>query len=205
MNGLTNYITELSWEETITRWYVLIDDAYQLGLKHKRIAARWSGPVPAVSDSEIITLGVVIETYFQGHEELGYAFIQQYLRGLFPRLLDLDRFNVRRRGLVSEVEVIRQSLRDQKLDPKAEVRVVDSLPIELMTYTRGSRSKSAIGQDYFGRVTSKDAKIFGLRLHATVTEQFLVDDWLLAPACVHDSQVVDPLVADRKALVLIGD
>jgi hypothetical protein len=29
MNGLTNYITERPWEDTITAWYVYVDDAYQ--------------------------------------------------------------------------------------------------------------------------------------------------------------------------------
>ena len=29
MNGLTNYITEVAWEETITIWYVQVNDSYQ--------------------------------------------------------------------------------------------------------------------------------------------------------------------------------
>jgi hypothetical protein len=29
MNGLTKYITERPWEDTVTRWFVLVDDAYQ--------------------------------------------------------------------------------------------------------------------------------------------------------------------------------
>ena len=29
MNGLTDYITQQPWEDTITAWYVLVDDAYQ--------------------------------------------------------------------------------------------------------------------------------------------------------------------------------
>ena len=28
MNGLTNYITERPWLDTITAWYVHVDDAY---------------------------------------------------------------------------------------------------------------------------------------------------------------------------------
>ena len=29
MNGLTDYITERSWSDTVTTWYVQVDDAYQ--------------------------------------------------------------------------------------------------------------------------------------------------------------------------------
>ena len=102
MNGLTNYITDQPWEDTITRWYVLVDDAYQRILARRHRPLRASGPRPTFSDSEVITVALIIETFFQGHEEVGYAFVRQYLRALFPHLLDLDRFNARRRDLCGE-------------------------------------------------------------------------------------------------------
>lgn len=205
MNGLTNYITEQAWTDTITHWYVLVDDAYQRLLERRGTPLRTRGPAPEVSDSEVITIGLIIETYFQGHEEVGYAFVVQYLNDMFPRLLDLDRFNARRRDLIGVIEVIRCDLRDQKLTADDPVRLVDSAPVTLMTYTRGNRSRSVVGSDYFGVVTSKKNKFFGLRLHLTTTANQLIDDWLLAPAAAHDIKVVDALVSDRHDLVLVGD
>jgi hypothetical protein len=32
---------------------------------------------------------LILETFFQGHEEVGYAFVTQYMHDLFPRLVDL--------------------------------------------------------------------------------------------------------------------
>lgn len=136
---------------------------------------------------------------------MGYAFVSQYLWDMFPYLLDLDRFNVGRRALVAVMEAIRRNLRDQKLDADDPIRLVDSAPITLMTYTRGKRSQSAIGSDYFGVITRKKAKFFGLRLHATVTIGQMIDDWMLAPASVHDVKALDTLVLDARNLVLIGD
>jgi hypothetical protein len=205
MNGLTNYITEQSWVDTITIWYVLVDDAYQRVLVRRGQPLRKRGPVPEVSDSEIITIGLILETFFQGHEEVGYAFVTQYLHDLFPRLLDLDRFNARRRALIGMIELIRCDLRDQKLAADDPVRLVDSAPITLMTYTRGKRARSVIGSDYFGVVTSKKAKFFGLRLHLTTTADQLIDEWVLAPAAAHDVKVLEVLVAECHDLVLVGD
>jgi len=205
MNGLTNYITQRPWLEIITTWYVLIDDAYQRWLTKHGPALRQSGPAPVFSDSEVITVGLIIETFFQGHEEVGYAFVAQYLRGLFPQLLDLDRFNARRRDLIAVIEAIRRDLRDQKLNRADPIRLVDSAPITLMTYTRGARCASVVGSEYFGVVTSKKGKVFGLWLHATVTVDQLIDDWCLAPASYLDPKVLDALVQDRRDLVLIGD
>jgi len=205
MNGLTDYITEQTWTDTITTWYVLVDDAYQRVIARQGGPLRARGPLPDMSDSEVITISLVIETYFQGHEEVGYAFVGQYLRDLFPRLLDGDRFNARRRALVGLIEMVRRDLRDQKLNTQERVRLVDSAPVTLMTYTRGNRSQSVVGSDYFGVITSKKSKFFGLRLHLTVTPNQLVDEWLLAPAAEHDVKVLDTLLLDCRDLILIAD
>ena len=98
MNGLTKYITECAWEDTITAWFVLVDDALQGIIAKRGRPFRASGPAPVFSDSEVITVSLIIETFFHGNEELGYAFVEQYLLGMFPKLIDLDRFNARRRN-----------------------------------------------------------------------------------------------------------
>ena len=205
MNGLTNYITDQPWEDTITRWYVLVDDAYQRLLARRGRPLRASGPPPSFTDSEVITVALIIETFFQGHEEVGYAFVRQYLRALFPQLLDLDRFNVRRRELIGLIEAIRCQLRDQIIDRADPIRLVDSAPITLMTYPRGEACQSVIGKAYFGVVTSKKGKFFGWRVHATVTGDQLIDDWMVAPASVADPQALAALVEQRRDLPLIGD
>jgi hypothetical protein len=205
MNGLTDYITQRPWVDIITAWFVLVDDAYQRLVAKRGRPLRTSGPAPTFSDSEVITVALIIETFFQGHEDVGYAFVSQYLRDLFPNLIDLDRFNARRRELIAVIEAIRRDLRDQKLDRTDPVRLVDSAPVALMTYTRGANCKSMVGNQFFGVVTSKKGKVFGLRLHTTVTVDQLIDEWLLAPASVPDPQVLDALVLDCRDLTLIGD
>lgn len=205
MNGLTDYITQRPWEETITMWYVLVDDAYKRLIAKRGRSLRASGPGPTFSDSEVITVSLIIETFFQGHEEVGYAFVCQYLRHLFPDLIDVDHFNERHRDLIAVIEAIRRDLRDQKLDRADPVRLVDSAPVTLMTYTRGARCQSFVGNQFFGVVTSKKGKFFGLRLHTTTTVDQLIDEWLLAPASIPDPQVLDELVLDCRDLILIGD
>ena len=205
MNGLTNYITEWNWNDIITSWYVLVDDMYQVIIANLSEPVRQRGPEPQMSDSEVITVSLIIETFFQGHEEVGYAFVTQYLRDMFPDLLNVDRFNVRRRTLIAIMEQIRRLLRDQKLDKTNPFRIADSAPITLMTYTRGKRSQSAIGSEYFGVITSKKAKFFGLRLHATVTDEQLIDEWMVAPASVHDKTALDTLLLESRDLVIFGD
>ena len=66
MNGQTNYITEESWINTITAWYVHINDAYNRLFFRRGKPLRTRGPVPEFSDSEIITVSLIIETFFSG-------------------------------------------------------------------------------------------------------------------------------------------
>jgi hypothetical protein len=205
MNGLTNYITERPWSDIVTTWFVLVDDAYQRFIAKRGKPLRARGTEPSFADSEVITVSLIIETFFQGHEEVGYAFVLKYMHDLFPCLVDLDRFNVRRRELIAVIEALRRDFRDQKLDSHDHVRLTDSAPITLMTYSRGARCVSVVGHDYFGVVTSKKSKVFGLRLHVTVTVHQLIDEWLLAPASFVDGKVLEALVENQSDLVLIGD
>jgi hypothetical protein len=205
MKGLTNYITESTWEDIIAFWFVHIDDRYKEYTAQLSAPLRQRGPEPVMSDSEVITISLTIETFFNGCEEIGYAFVSQFLRHLFPHLLDLDRFNHRRRQLIRVIEAIRRQIRQQLLDPKENIRLVDSAPVTLMTYTRGSRCESVHGPEYFGVVTSKKGKFFGLRLHLTTTPDQLIDEWMLAPASVPDGKAVDALLENCTDLAVIGD
>ena len=69
------------------------------------------------------------------HEELCVAFIRQYHTDLFPRLLEDTSFNRWRRVLMRMTDAIRRCLTATLSDPEDWVRVVDSAPIPLYTYT----------------------------------------------------------------------
>jgi hypothetical protein len=50
MNGLTNYITQRPWLDTITIWYVLVEDVYQKVTQSNPALIRRSGPAPKFTD-----------------------------------------------------------------------------------------------------------------------------------------------------------
>jgi len=91
----TDFITEAEWSDIILVWYCLVDDAYKKLEAHYG-AWRRRGPAPVFTDSEVITVAMVIDTFFGGHEALGLSFLCQYHADLFPHLLAEGRFNERR-------------------------------------------------------------------------------------------------------------
>ena len=202
MNGLTDYITECRWEDIFITWYVLVDDTYQ-AICRRRGPLRQRGPEPDFSDS--VTIALITETFFHGDEELCLAFIRQYHTDLFPHLLDDTRFNRRRRALVGIIEAIRHQLTAMLIDPEDQVRLVDSAPIPLCTYTRGHECATVVGAEYCGVMVSRRAKLFGMRLYMATTTEQVVDQWMLAPASHHDGKMTPALLEDAYNLWVLAD
>jgi len=215
MKGLTDYITQSTWSDMLTVQYILIDDSYQqidkLLLPNRKFAPRGGAEF---SDSEVITISLFAETIFNGDEDKTLHFIHQYHLDLFPNLLDPSRFNRRRRQLSQVMEAIREQLRDRwrtahpPEKETAHLRLVDSAPISICTYTRGGRCRSIPldwRAEWFGVCPSKKSKFFGPRCHVTTTLDQMIDTWLLAPGSYDDRKPMAALLENRQGLGVIGD
>lgn len=203
MNGLTKYITECAWEDVFTAWFVVIDDLYQALYAHGRIRER--GPRPRFTDSEVITVGMICDTFFGGKEELTLSFIRQHYLPLFPGLLEQSRFNRRRRALCLVTEELRRRLSARLISPTDKLRLVDTAPIPVCTYMRSSRCQTVRGAEYCSVMPSKRAKLFGFRLHVSASWDMVVEDWTLAPASFRETTVLESLLVERSGLTVAGD
>lgn len=206
MTGMTDFITERRWLDTFIFWFVLIDDVYST---LEREFGRWRkrGPQPTFSDSEVITVALIIDTWFGGDEAKGLSFLRQYHRDLFPALPSNGRFNERRRALRLIMEQIRRQLLRTfaLLDDDDPYRFVDSAPVPVCSYGRAARNETVAGPQYVGYLASSKAKFFGFRLQASVTVEQVVDHWMLAPAGRKDGKMLSALLADAHDLVVFGD
>jgi hypothetical protein len=211
MTGLTNFITRYRWEDIFTVWFVPVDDAY-ITLHNHFGEWRTRGPQPAFTDSEVVTVALISDTFFGGDEEKTLSFVRQYHLDMFPRLPAHGQFNHRRRALCMITEQIRRVVTMQwgLFEQGDSVRLTDSAPIPVCTYTRAkaNRTIQATGQErsiYFGHMASRKAALFGFRLHVGTSMDQVIDNWLLAPASIHDSQVTALYEGeDIAGLVMIG-
>ena len=85
------------------------------------------------------------------------------------------------------------------------LRLIDSAPIFVNTYARGSESTTLVGPEYFGVAKTHGAKVFGLRMVLTTSASQVVDRWMLAPASYHDSTTMTPALEDQDSLLVLGD
>lgn len=222
MEGLTDFITQYRWEDIFTVWFVVIDDAHQALQEHFG-PWRKRGTPPAFSDSEVITVALIADTFFAGREDKTISFIRQYHLDMFPKLLSCGGFNARRRALNMVTEQVRRvmveqwGLMDDENGEYVTERLTDSAPIPVCTYTRAKLNRT-IEQTleprdlYFGVCSSKKTKLFGFRLHMDVSLDQVVGRWMLAPACMHDSKGLSGMYEDESTtrgalydLMVIGD
>jgi hypothetical protein len=75
MRGLTDDITTQPWVDLFTTWYVLVDEAYH-ALVQQIGRLRQRGAMPTFSDSEVITIALIADTFFHGNEELCLSFMR---------------------------------------------------------------------------------------------------------------------------------
>lgn len=206
MTGLTDFITEARWAEVLTFWFVVVDDAYQA---LERYYGRWRrrGPQPAFHDSEVITVGLLIDTWFAGDEARGLAFVRQYQRDLFPRLVAPGQFNQRRRTLRLITEQIRRYVLAAwgLLPANDQLRLVDSVPVRVCQYGRAARCRTVSGPEYVGHAVIHRARFLGFRLQATVNRAQCLDTWLLAPAARKDGKTTSALLDEQTGLHVFGD
>jgi hypothetical protein len=192
MTGVTDFITHYRWADIFTVWYVLVDDAFKV--LHTQFGQwRTRGAKPRFSDSEVITVALIADTFFGGDEHKTLSFVRQYHHDMFPLLPAPGQFNHRRRALALITEQVRRVLLVQwgLLAQGDTIRLTDSAPIPICTYTRAKLNKTICHDRhlYFGYTPARKAKLFGFRLHLGTSTEQVVDNWLLAPASMHDSQV----------------
>ena len=191
-----------NFDDFCTWMYTSVDDIWhQFAPSFRR-----PGPVPACSDSELITLVLVGECRgWDVETELLHEW--QCHRHPFPVLPSQSRLNRRRRQLQAAFNLIRQAV-VALLDVAQERQcAIDSLPIPVVAFHNVPASTGdwrAYGAS-FGRVPSKQQTIFGYKLQVFVTLGGVILDVTLAGAHAPDSHVGADLLVGHTDRDVVGD
>ena len=182
--------------------YVLVDDMCQVLEEH----LRRPGPEPACSDSELIAICLIGECRGWDVETELLSHMQAH-RDKFPILPEQSRFNRRRRNLMWIINEMRRMMLAQMDLFGDEQCVLDSMPIPVVQFHLAPQSRGdwpAHGAN-FGKISSKNAMIFGYKLHLLITIGGLILDFELAPASVGDLAIGRELLEEHCNRIVIGD
>lgn len=191
-------------KDFITVTYILIDDIYQR-ITPTHIKKRRNINDSILSDSEIITIGIVGELLTIDSEKAWLGFCRKNLRDLFPKFCDRTRFNRTRRGLHAVIDEIRKELTSLLGYQSQSVRVIDSIPIPVCKFGRAHFHKTFKVDATYGYCASKKETYYGFKFHAITTLDGFITDFVLTPANVDDREAIWELVDTYKNMIVIGD
>jgi hypothetical protein len=173
--------------------FVLVDDWYQKQGVHLLKGKR--GAKPEFSDSEVITLMLMMDFIPFPSERQFWAFIRANYLALFPRLIDRSQFNHRARGLRLVVEAFRRYWASELGVTATTQLLLDTKPVPVMGYKRSKKHSDFAGQAAYGVCKSRNMKYFGFKLVMLTTLDGTPVAFELVPADADERDAAEEMLA----------
>jgi hypothetical protein len=166
---------------------------------------RQRGPAPVLADAEVVTMEVVGEWLGLDQDVAIYRYFRHAHADWFPALRHLHRTTFARQA--ANLWVVKEQLWCRLLERVAydpTLALVDSVPMPVCRFGRAWGCRRFQGQASFGRDTGSKATFYGFRDHLRVNWPGVVTAISVAPANVHDLDLVPELV-EGAGNIVIGD
>jgi hypothetical protein len=157
-------MNSIDFESLLIIIFVLVDDWDQLEEKSFKCNFNSPGAKPEMSDSEILTLALIMDYLpFPGESQF-IGFIRANYGQWFPTLLERSQFNRRLRRLEPKLENLRREWVKQLGGLDADSFIIDTKPIPVLGYRRSKRHSDFQGSANYGYCAARKMKYFGYKL-----------------------------------------
>jgi len=194
----------MSLDDFIITCFCLIDEILPAATKGKRLRQR--GPMPKLTDSEVITMEVVGTYLGLSQDQEMFDYFRRHYVHFFPLMAQVDRTTWLRQAanLWAVKERLWCLIRDSLLLYDPTVAIVDSMPIPVCQFARAYRCHRFDDTASFGKDHTCRQTFYGFRLHMRLCWPGVITQMYLAPANEHEGEVVWDLTAGTTGL-LLGD
>jgi hypothetical protein len=166
---------------------------------------RQRGPAPTLDDAEVLTMEAVGEFLGLDRDTAIYHYFRREHPDVFPALARIHRTTFTRQA--ANLWVVKARVWGALLDRVAHdpaLSCVDSVPTPVCRFGRAYTCSRFQGQAAFGRDPGSKATFYGFRHHLRICWPGVVAAVSVAPANVHDRDLVPELVEGATGQVL-GD
>lgn len=196
-------MNSINFESLLITIFVLVDDWYQI--EGERLKAKTPGRKPEMSDSEILTLVVLMDYLpFPGETQF-LGFIRANYGQWFPHLLDQSQFNRRLRQLGLMLEMLRRTWVKQLGVTDETSLVIDTKPIPVVGYRRSKRHSDFHGSADYGYCAARKMKYFGYKLVMLSTLEGIPIAYDLVSANTDERQAVEGVLEVVNGCDIYGD
>jgi hypothetical protein len=182
--------------------FVIVDDWY---LQQVPASPTRPGVKAKMSDSEILTLALLMDYWpFPGETQF-LGLIRANYREWFPYLLDQSQFNRRLRKLEAHLEQLRRSW-VKHLGASREVSfIVDPKPLPVVGYRRSKQHSEFEGSASYGYCAARKLNYLGYKLVTLCTVAGLPVAYDLVPANVDERLAVEGVLSVVRGGDIYGD
>jgi hypothetical protein len=196
-------MNSIDFESLIITVFVLVDDWYQI--EGKALKALSSGAKAEMSDSEIMTLALMMDYLpFPGETQF-IGFIRANYGQWFPKLLTQSQFNRRLRKLGQTIEILRRTWVQKLGGENANSFVIDTKPIPVMGHRRSKKHSDFHGSADYGYCAARKMKYFGYKLVMISTLKGLPIAYELVSANTDERQAVEGVLEIVRHCDIYGD
>jgi Transposase DDE domain len=179
--------------------FCLIDDR----IEDRALRAR--GPLPKLSDAEVLTIEIVGEFLGLDTDEAIFRYFRRHYGEWFPALGEVHRTTFARQA--ANLWKLKEHLWQELLsltpqDP--DFAICDSMPLPACLFARAYRCSRFKGEAAFGKDTLLRQTFYGFRVHVRICWPGVITRISVAPANVHELSVL-PEIAEFTSGLLIGD
>ena len=196
-------MNSIDFESLIITIFVLVDDWYQI--EGKALTTLSPGAKSEMSDSEIMTLALVMDYLpFPGETQF-IGFVRANYGQWFPDLLSQSQFNRRLRRLGTMLETLRRKWVRQLGGENANSFVIDTKPIPVMGYRRSKSRSNFYGSADYGYCAARKMKYFGYKLVMLSTLKGLPVAYELVSANTDERKSVEGVLETVRNCDVYGD
>lgn len=185
-------------EDYIVHIFCEVDDFMRVFFPARSLRER--GPLPELTDSEVLTIEIVGEKMGFETDKKIFKFFKKFYRTFFPKLRGRESFLRQAANLWQVKAVLWRRLTGRYADT---LHVVDSLPMHVCRFARAKGSRLFRGIAAYGKELGQQT-FYGFRLHLKINSLGMINAFDLTPANVHDVRMVQEL-AQHDSGVLLGD
>ena len=196
-------MNSIDFESLLVIVFVLVDDWYESSKKW--VESKSPGVKPEMSNSEIMTLALMMDYLpFPGETQF-LGFIRANYGKWFPNLLERSQFNRRLRKLGAEIEILRRMWVQQLGSGDEKSFIIDTKPIPVVGYRRSKKHSDFDGSASYGYCAARKMKYFGYKLVVLSTLGGIPVAYELVPANTDERKAVEGVLQVVRGSDIYGD
>ena len=196
-------MNSIDFESLLVIVFVLVDDWYKSS--KKLLKSKSAGVKPEMSNSEIMTLALMMDYLPFPGESQYLGFIRANYGKWFPNLLERSQFNRRLRKLGAEIEILRRMWVQQLGSGDEKSFVIDTKPIPVVGYRRSKKHSDFDGSASYGYCAARKMKYFGYKLVVLSTLDGIPVAYELVPANTDERKAVEGVLQMVRGSDIYGD